>query len=63
MIPEFKAGQRVQHRAMLGTEETATVWRVTRHGLWVTMADGTRQQWHPDDVTAAADKPAFRITN
>lgn len=51
MIPDLKPRQVVQHKGMLGTDRTARVWRVTRHGVWVTMADGSRQQWHPEDVT------------
>jgi len=28
------------------------VWRTTRSGVRVTVDDGTRQCWHPDDVAA-----------
>lgn len=54
------AGQRVQFTGMFGDTDgpVAKVWRVTRFGLWVTMADGSRQQWHPESVTVV---PASRI--
>lgn len=52
MITELRAGQRVQFVGMAGTTDgpTAKVWRITRHGVWVTMGDGSRQQWHPESV-------------
>ena len=52
MIPDLKAGQRVQYVGPYGTTDgpVVKVWRVTRFGVWVTMADGSRQQWHPEDV-------------
>lgn len=45
-------GRRVQHVGMFGNSDgpVARVWRVTNHGVWVTMGDGTRQQWHPEDT-------------
>lgn len=57
MIPDLKPRQVVQHKGMLGTDATARVWRVTRFGVWVTMADGARQQWHPEDVYPAPARP------
>lgn len=52
---DFKAkltGKRVQFVGMMGTTDgpVGKVWRVTSSGVWVTLADGTRQQWHPEDV-------------
>lgn len=49
VIPALKAGQRVKYVGMHGNADgpVVKVWRVTRHGVWVTMADGSRQQWHP----------------
>lgn len=46
-------GKRVQFTGMYGKTNgpVAKVWRVSRHGLWVTMEDGSRQQWHPESVT------------
>lgn len=47
------AGQRVKFTGMYGNVDgpIVKVWRVTRHGLWVTMPDGSRQEWHPESVT------------
>jgi hypothetical protein len=52
---DFKAkftGRRVQFVGMFGNADgpVAKVWRVTNRGVWVTMPDGSRQQWHPEDV-------------
>lgn len=46
------AGKRVKYVGMRGTTDgpIAKVWRVTNSGVWVTMPDGSRQQWHPDDL-------------
>lgn len=63
MITDLKPGQRVQHPAMQGTDETAKVWRVTRHGVWVTMADGTRQQWHPEGVKVVTRNSANELSD
>ncbi|TAP45635.1 hypothetical protein [Arthrobacter sp. S39] len=58
LVPAFKAGQRVKYVGMHGNADgpVVRVWRATRHGVWVTMPDGSRQQWHPEDVRAAADR-------
>lgn len=47
------AGRLVKFTGTNGTTNgpVAKVWRVTRYGIWVTMPNGTRQQWHPDNVT------------
>tara|TARA_R100000935_G_scaffold51429_1_gene77883 strand:- start:30 stop:218 length:189 start_codon:yes stop_codon:yes gene_type:complete len=47
------AGRRVKFTGMFGKTDglTGKVWRVTRFGIWVTLPDGSRQQWHPEDVT------------
>jgi hypothetical protein len=47
------AGRRVKYTGMRGDVDgpVAKVWRVTIAGIWVTMADGSRQQWHPEDIT------------
>lgn len=46
------AGKRVQFVGMFGETAgpTAKVWRVTTRGVWVTLSNGSRQQWHPDDI-------------
>ena len=46
------AGKYVQFVGMYGITEgpVGKVWRVTNHGIWVTMPDGSRQQWHPESV-------------
>ncbi|MDQ5862782.1 MAG: MerR family transcriptional regulator [Actinomycetota bacterium] len=46
-------GRRVQYIGMRGNADgpLAKVWRVTKSGIWVTMADGSRQQWHAEDIT------------
>lgn len=54
-VEELKArfaGKRVKYIGMYGRTDgpVAKVWRVTRGGIWVTMADGSRQQWHPEDI-------------
>lgn len=56
---DFKAkftGKRVKFVGMFGNVDgpTGKVWRVTNHGVWVTYADGHREQHHPEDL---------RITN
>jgi hypothetical protein len=47
------AGKHVKFTGMFSNVDgpTAKVWRVTRHGVWVTMPDGSRQQWHPESIT------------
>ncbi|WP_427129315.1 hypothetical protein [Pseudarthrobacter sp. S9] len=47
------AGQRVKFTGMFGNADgpTGKVWRVTNGGVWVTLPDGSRQQWHPEDIT------------
>lgn len=49
-------GRRVQYVGMRGATDgpVAKVWRVTSRGVWVTMADGSRQQWHPEDIRPVA---------
>ncbi len=46
------AGKRVRYVGMFGNADgpTARVWRVTARGVWVTLPDGSRQQWHPEDI-------------
>lgn len=46
------AGRRVKYVGMRGATDgpVVKVWRVTSCGIWVTMPDGSRQQWHPEDV-------------
>lgn len=46
------AGKRVQFVGMFGTTDgpIGKVWRVTKHGIWVTLPDGHRQQWHPESM-------------
>jgi hypothetical protein len=50
------AGKHVKFTGMLGNTDgpVAKVWRVTSKGIWVTMPDGSRQQWHPESVTVVA---------
>lgn len=45
-------GQRVQFVGMFGNAEgpAGRVWRVTNKGVWVTLADGHREQFHPEDL-------------
>ncbi|WP_211881286.1 hypothetical protein [Pseudarthrobacter albicanus] len=47
------AGKHVQFTGMFSNVDgpTGKVWRVTTRGIWVTLPDGSRQQWHPDSVT------------
>lgn len=45
----FRPRQLVR-RVASPSEPAVRVWRVTRHGVWVTLADGRRVCWHPDDV-------------
>jgi hypothetical protein len=54
-LEEMKAkftGRRVQFVGMFGNAAgpVGKVWRVTNRGVWVTLPDGTRQQWHPEDI-------------
>ena len=46
------AGRTVKYVGLHGTTDgpEAKVWRVSRHGIWVTLADGSRQQWHAEDI-------------
>jgi hypothetical protein len=46
------AGRTVQFVGMFGNADgpTGKVWRVTSRGVWVTLPDGSRQQWHPEDI-------------
>lgn len=50
--PAFKTDQRVKYVGIHGNAEgpVVKVWRVTSRGVWVPMPDGSRQQWHPEDV-------------
>lgn len=45
-------GRRVQFIGMMGKTEgpTGKVWRVTHRGVWVTLPNRSRQQWHPEDI-------------
>lgn len=47
------AGKRVKFTGMYGKTDgpVGKVWRVTSRGIWVTLEDGSRQQWHPESVT------------
>lgn len=47
------AGKRVKFTGMFNNADgpVGKVWRVTSRGIWVTLPDGTRQQWHPDSIT------------
>jgi hypothetical protein len=47
------AGKRVKFTGMFGKTDgsVAKVWRITNHGIWVTLPDGSRQQWHPESIT------------
>lgn len=52
---DFKAkftGKRVKFVGMFGNADgpTGKVWRVTSRGVWVTFADGHREQLHPEDL-------------
>jgi hypothetical protein len=52
---DFKAkfaGRRVQFVGMFGNANgpIGKVWRVTNGGVWVTLADGRREQFHPEDL-------------
>ncbi len=54
-IEDYKARfqcKKVQFVGMFGNADgpTGKVWRVTARGVWVTLPDGSRQQWHPEDV-------------
>lgn len=51
-------GKRVQFTGMFNTEDgpTGRVWRVSKYGLWVTLPDGSRQQWHPESVTVVTGR-------
>lgn len=46
------SGKRVQFVGMSGNADgpTGKVWRVTKYGVWVTFADGYREQLHPDGL-------------
>lgn len=45
-------GKRVKFVGMFGNAEglTGKVYRVTSRGVWVTYADGRREQHHPEDL-------------
>ena len=46
----------VRHGGIAGPSPDSPVckvWRVTSRGIWVTMPNGERQQWHPDDCYIA----------
>lgn len=52
---DFKAkfnGRTVQFIGMYGNADgpTGKVWRVTNRGVWVTLANGHREQFHPEDL-------------
>lgn len=46
------AGKRVKFVGMMGKTDgpVGKVWRVTSRGVWVTFADGHREQLHPEDI-------------
>lgn len=46
------AGKRVKFVGMFGTTDgpVGKVWRVTSRGVWVTFANGDRQQLHPEGL-------------
>lgn len=46
------AGKRVKFVGMFGKTDgpVGKVWRVTNGGVWVTFANGDRQQLHPDGL-------------
>jgi hypothetical protein len=50
-------GRRVQFIGMMGKTDgpTGKVWRVTSRGVWVTLPDGSRQQWHPEDIRVVSE--------
>jgi hypothetical protein len=50
-------GRRVQFIGMTGKTDgpTGKVWRVTSRGVWVTLPDGSRQQWHPEDIRVVSE--------
>jgi hypothetical protein len=47
------AGRTVKYTGMFNNADgpVGKVWRVSRHGIWVTLPDGSRQQWHAEDIT------------
>jgi hypothetical protein len=54
-MTDFKTrltGRHVQYVGPLSNADgpVVKVQRVTRRGVWVIMPDGSRQQWHPEDV-------------
>jgi hypothetical protein len=55
------AGRRVQFVGMMGNTDgpIGKVWRITNHGIWVNLPDGSRQQWHPESVTVV---PTPKVT-
>ncbi|WP_426979241.1 hypothetical protein ACQCSU_08160 [Pseudarthrobacter sp. O4] len=55
------AGKHVKFLGMFGNTDgpVAKVWRVTNNGVWVTMQDGSRQQWHPDSISVV---PAPKVS-
>lgn len=55
--PAFRPRQRVRYVGISGAADgpSGRVWRVTKSGVWVTLADGSRTCWHPDDVRPAAE--------
>lgn len=46
------AGKRVQYVGMMGNTDgpIGKVWRVTKHGIWVSFPEGHREQLHPEDI-------------
>ena len=54
------AGRYVQHGGFHGSDPAspiAKVWRITTQGIWVTIPNGERQQWHPRTATSASPPP------
>lgn len=55
-VPTFRPRQLVRHTGMTPAEPPVRVWRVTRSGVWVTLGDGRRVCWHPDDVRGVREE-------
>jgi hypothetical protein len=52
-------GKRVKYVGIRGATDgpVGKVWRVTKGGVWVSLADGSRQQWHPEDISLSSRNP------
>jgi hypothetical protein len=51
-------GKRVKYVGIRGATDgpVGKVWRVTKGGVWVSLADGSRQQWHPEDISVVSGR-------